>query len=177
MFGPPWTIRKIVSKGDYNYAVVPEHPFATDRGYVLEHRIVVENSLCRLLGPDEIIHHVNEQKKDNRIENLIVTSVAEHNRHHNSTGRTALLLRCPWCRIVFVREKRQTHIGKKTGRYTCCSSSCRGSLSRRIQMGCPPRDLEQRLADNVYVSVTQPEEYRPSKSEGAGSIPAGDTSV
>ena len=44
-----WKIRRIVSKGDYNYAVVPEHPNKTKFGYVLEHRIVMENHLGRLL--------------------------------------------------------------------------------------------------------------------------------
>jgi hypothetical protein len=37
-----WKIQKLVSKGDYTYAKVPEHPSATKNGYVLEHRIVVE---------------------------------------------------------------------------------------------------------------------------------------
>lgn len=45
-----WKIEKIVSKGDYNYAVVPEHPFSTKNGYVLEHRVIMENHLKRLLN-------------------------------------------------------------------------------------------------------------------------------
>ena len=42
-----WNIKKIVSKGDYLYALVPEHPKATKNGYVLLHRIVMENHLGR----------------------------------------------------------------------------------------------------------------------------------
>ncbi len=42
-----WIIQKIVSKGEYNYAVVPEHPNATSNGYVLEHRVVMENAIGR----------------------------------------------------------------------------------------------------------------------------------
>ena len=54
-----WKIEKIISKGDYNYAIVPDHPYATKNGYVLEHRIIMENHLGQLLNPNEIVHHKN----------------------------------------------------------------------------------------------------------------------
>jgi len=63
-----WDIEKTIKKGDYNYALVKDHPNATKNGYVLEHRIVMENHIGRLLTKDEIVHHINENKKDNRIE-------------------------------------------------------------------------------------------------------------
>lgn len=59
-----------MSKGDYNYAVVSEHPKRTKNNYVLEHRVVMENHLGRLLNENEVVHHINGNKKDNRIENL-----------------------------------------------------------------------------------------------------------
>ena len=42
-----WRDWKRVSKGDYMYARIPEHPNATAAGYVLEHRIVMENHIGR----------------------------------------------------------------------------------------------------------------------------------
>lgn len=54
-----WKIQKVISKGDYNYVKVPEHPNATVNGYVLEHRIVVENHLNRLLNPSEVVEKYN----------------------------------------------------------------------------------------------------------------------
>ena len=48
-----WNIKKIISKGDYDYALVPEHPKATKNGYVLLHRVIMENHLGRLLNDDE----------------------------------------------------------------------------------------------------------------------------
>ena len=53
-----WKIEKVISKGAYNYVVVKEHPRVTKHGYVLEHRIVVENYLGQLLNQDECVHHV-----------------------------------------------------------------------------------------------------------------------
>lgn len=77
-----WIIKKLISKGDYWYAKVPDHPNSTSNGYVLHHRIVMENHLNRLLTQDEIVHHINEIKKDNRVENLQVMSRSEHGKLH-----------------------------------------------------------------------------------------------
>ena len=50
--------------------------------YVYEHRLVMEGGLNRLLLPGEMVHHINGDKLDNRLENLIVLSPAEHNGKH-----------------------------------------------------------------------------------------------
>lgn len=47
-----------------------------------EHRVVMEQHLGRKLNPDEVVHHINGNKFDNRIENLSVMSKSDHAKLH-----------------------------------------------------------------------------------------------
>ena len=56
----------------YKRMPAPHNPGANAKGMCLVHRIVVEAYLGRYLKKWEIVHHINENILDNRIENLIV---------------------------------------------------------------------------------------------------------
>jgi len=56
----------------YVYLWVPEHPFASRRGYVAEHRLVMEKKLGRLINPEEVIHHVDFNRANNTPDNLVL---------------------------------------------------------------------------------------------------------
>ncbi len=47
------------------------------------HRLIMEQIIGRPLGINEVVHHINGDKKDNRPENLQVMSVSEHSRMEN----------------------------------------------------------------------------------------------
>ena len=76
-------------RGRYWMRHVPTHPAASTQGYVLEHRLVMEEFLGRPLADDEIVHHVNHDTLDNRPENLEVMTQSEHASLHNAQARKA----------------------------------------------------------------------------------------
>lgn len=60
-----------------------DHPGARNDGSIYEHRLVMEEHLERFLYPEEVVHHINGVRDDNRIENLqLRRSRKEHGRGH-----------------------------------------------------------------------------------------------
>jgi hypothetical protein len=54
--------------------------------FVPEHRYVIESS-GRKIKKNEVVHHINGNRKDNRIENLVVITRKKHNQHHYSVDK------------------------------------------------------------------------------------------
>jgi len=69
-------------KDGYMFKSLPwDHPYistANGRGWIYEHRLVMAQHLGRNLLPHELVHHLNEIRDDNRIENLALMSRGAH---------------------------------------------------------------------------------------------------
>ena len=82
-----WKGGKIIDKDGYILIKKRNHPFCDNKGYVREHRLVMEKMIGRYLKPIERVHHKGikypfnsiKNKQDNRPENLqLFANESEH---------------------------------------------------------------------------------------------------
>ncbi len=87
---PTWKggIRKAGRTG-YLYQYAPDHPNATKKGYVMQHRLVAESIIDRHLTSDEIVHHIDGNRSNNDPTNLEVLTRSEHVTRHFEDGSLA----------------------------------------------------------------------------------------
>jgi len=83
----------------------------------------MEEHIGRKLTPDENVHHINEDRGDNRIENLKLVSRAEHISEFHPSQKDPecwVSLTCFGCGVVFERHKCQLFKSKRL----FCSWEC-----------------------------------------------------
>lgn len=70
------------SPSGYLWIYKPIHHRAMKSGYVLNSVLIMEKIINRPLLDNEIIHHINEDKSDDRPENLKIMDKKEHKSFH-----------------------------------------------------------------------------------------------
>ncbi len=74
-----WNESRIISSHGYvKIRVGRGHPLADPNGYAYEHTLVWCSAGNPVPKPGEVLHHENENKADNRIENLLLMKSGQH---------------------------------------------------------------------------------------------------
>jgi len=81
------TKKEIRELNGYRLLLIPDHPRAMKNknweGYVYEHIVVVEKFTKQHIRINEDVHHLDGNKSNNRIENLLVVERGQHTKLHN----------------------------------------------------------------------------------------------
>jgi hypothetical protein len=128
----------VKSKEGYIIVYDPNHHRSQSNGYVYEHIIIAEEMLNRLLDENECVHHLDENKQNNSLDNLIIFKTkSDHSRFHKTgllekIGDTyigieniGLIKKCKYCG----KEFKTFRLDLSKAIY--CSEKCAKTSNRR----------------------------------------------
>lgn len=122
--------KNFVFTGKYLAIQRPNHPKARIDGYVYIHQLQAEKKLGRLLKKNECVHHIDENKFNNDINNLMVfKTISDHTAFHQ--GAEIYLDNDVWvakenknCICPICNKNKKEHNAKMC---KCCYLKCKSS--------------------------------------------------
>lgn len=112
----------------YMYCIDKDSPYADPRGRVYQHRYEMGKSVGRVLETDECVHHIDRDRSNNRLDNLLLLTSSEHTLLHaiEDRGYSPEVRACKTCGSTF---KTSTAVNQKY-----CNYACAGKAIRRFEI-------------------------------------------
>lgn len=133
--------------GEYLGVYNPTHHKANSEGYVYIHQLQAEKMLGRLLNAEECVHHIDEDKFNNSLDNLMVfKTVGDHTAFH--MGRDIELVG-----DVFVAKRacitiRQNNSSAKYELCPCCKINYKAYGAQHCKI-CHDKYFRRRKVNNL----------------------------
>lgn len=131
---------RIVTRRGYVLVYSPKHPSAKSKGHIYEHRMAMENHLERFLVSAEVVHHVNGDRTDNRLENLRLMDNGAHVSLHQAKASPELV------RARTERLRRVAASRRKVRKMVECACGCGALIETPNRYG---RDKRFRWGHNL----------------------------
>ncbi|TXG75826.1 HNH endonuclease [Candidatus Dojkabacteria bacterium] len=133
----------------------PLHPACNARGMVPQHRLIMEINLGRFLSGQEVVHHINGNKLDNRIENLkLYSSQSEHMKEHFSEGGTFFYDMRLRERIDIDAPNPEISLNQAAKKYGCCRNTI-VSICNDLQIKWRHKNSEKKAPRADVLSTLQ----------------------
>ena len=120
-----------------------EQKYKSRKG-MAEHRFVIEEHFGRKLKTNEHVHHINGDKTDNRLKNLVVMTPKAHMFIHKQ--KYPIFKKCRVCYRPF------KPLATKRKRNKVCSIKCKIKLDK-INAGKRKRPIEQYSKERVLLKT------------------------
>src|SRR5208282_4481243 len=113
-----------------------------------EHRWLMEAYVGRRLERFEFVHHINGNKRDNRLENLEIVTPKEHAQRHGRQ-KHPLTKACEICGKIFMphpTKRARAKTCSRQCRYELAAMACRNPEGRRskYRAGASPSEVASR---------------------------------
>ena len=142
--------------GQYEYVICRGHPRANKDGSVYKHVLVAEEKIGRYLFPEEVVHHIDENKLNNTSDNIMVFATkADHTSFHQSNIKLEELLQNENGAYYVPIDKRRGFCKKckaKIDNHAIYCKPCWDLIQQTVQR--PTRDaLKDKIRHTSFIEI------------------------